>query len=681
MRRPTTRSFVLHALALALAAGASAGAGAPAAAPAETRPGTAASTGPYRGHGAQSVPAEVLETYAPGPIPADLRSRIETYLDVRAPDAGVTSPDGKRLYFTWSITGTSQVWRLDGPDRFPVQMTGGEDSTSIAAVTPDGRWLVLSRDRKGEEDPGLYLQSPDGGPLTPIRHDQGVQVQLQWVSDDSRFLWFSANDVEPSSRALYRYDLVERRAERRFAEPGLWSVADARPGGRPMLLARAVGSRRTEYWEWDPESGERRPLLGVGDEEEYRARFGPGDGELLVLTPRFGEFRRLHRFRGGTFEPLTPERAMDVASFDIDHRRERVLVRWNDGGYFRLEAFAAATFAPVELPTFAGADSVAYGATSRDGRFTTIQTTTARAPAVSYVYGWERKELTRWHAPSVPEVDLDRFAVPTLEHYPARDGTLIPMWVRRPETCAADPCPVVIMFHGGPEGQALPGFSPRAQLVVDEGFVLVEPNVRGSDGYGKSWFRADDGRKRLDVITDIEDAARHVREAWAKDGRAPKVGVYGGSYGGYSALVGMTMFASSYDAGVSVVGVANLLTFLDNTAPYRRILRTSEYGDPIADRDALERLSPVRYLDRVRGPILLVQGASDPRVPVGEAVQMRDALAARGLPVELVIFADEGHGARKRSNQVLQLGHALRFFRQHLLGAAPAAGDEAAPAR
>jgi len=197
--------------------------------------------------------------------------------------------------------------------------------------------------------------------------------------------------------------------------------------------------------------------------------------------------------------------------------------------------------------------------------------------------------------------------------------------------------------------------------------------VRGSDGYGKTWIHADDGAKRLAVITDIEDASKHIRSAWSKDGKAPKLGVFGGSYGGYSVQVAMTIFAGAYDAGVSVVGISDLETFLRNTAPYRRILRASEYGDLDKDAEALRKLSPIHFVDRVKGPMLLVQGASDPRVPVGEALQIFQALSARKVPVELMIFPDEGHGAQKRGNQVLQLGHAVRFFEQHLRGAPPPA--------
>jgi dipeptidyl aminopeptidase/acylaminoacyl peptidase len=289
------------------------------------------------------------------------------------------------------------------------------------------------------------------------------------------------------------------------------------------------------------------------------------------------------------------------------------------------------------------------------------------APRQSFVYDWQTRKLSQWLIPASPEVDLARFVPVTLEYYTARDGTKIPMFVRRPKQCPENgTCPIVVNFHGGPEGQSLPGFSPRAQLYVDEGFVFVEPNVRGSDGYGKTWLAADDGPKRLSVITDIEDCALFIRKHWGKKDGKLKIGIMGGSYGGYSTLVGMTMFAGSYDVGVSNVGMSNLVTFLNNTAPYRRILRISEYGDPQKDKEALEKLSPVTYLDKIKGPLMVIQGANDPRVPVGEALQMFELLQKKKIPSEMIIFADEGHGSQKRDNRALELGHGLRFFKEYL---------------
>jgi dipeptidyl aminopeptidase/acylaminoacyl peptidase len=204
-------------------------------------------------------------------------------------------------------------------------------------------------------------------------------------------------------------------------------------------------------------------------------------------------------------------------------------------------------------------------------------------------------------------------------------------------------------------------------MFVDAGFTYVEPNVRGSAGYGKAWVHADDGPKRLQVITDIEDCAKYIRASWGKDGKAPKVGVTGGSYGGYSTLMAMTYFAGAFDAGVALYSISNLNTFLMNTAPYRRILRISEYGDPVKDKDALAQLSPITHVAKVKAPLLLVQGVNDPRTPVNEAVVIYKELERRKIPGGLILFPDEGHGAAKRSNRVLQIGHTIAFFEKYLL--------------
>jgi dipeptidyl aminopeptidase/acylaminoacyl peptidase len=614
------------------------------------------------------VAPEVLARYAPTPLDPKVSRHLENLLDVRSPGLGILSPDGKHLFFSWTVTGISQIWRLDGPNAFPVQMTGGEDQTFLSDITPDGKTLVLGRDRKGEENPGIYLQDASGGALRPVQHKDGVQSRFQFLSEDGKWLYFVANDVKPDSYVLYRYEMATGKREAVFGEPGIWTADDHR--GSKILLAKHTGSLSVEYSELDLETKAVTPLFGQGETEEYQAAYASRPGDVLVLTPKFSEFRQLHRFSGGHFTAVSPASlTWDVSSFSIDEARRHILYEVNEGGSTRLFALDAGSLAPIPLPDFGSARHVFAGSSTRDGSYSALGVGTDQAPRASYVYDWARKTLVQWVFPSAPEVDLKRFAVAKLEEYPARDGTKIPMFVRRPESPCKGPCPVVVEFHGGPEGQSQPGFSPFAQAFVDAGFVYVEPNVRGSDGYGKTWLNADNGPKRLHIITDIEDCARFIRANWGASATPPRIGIFGGSYGGYSALIGMTMFAGTYDAGVSIVGISNLVTFLNNTAPYRRALRISEYGDPVKDKDALVALSPVTYLDRVKGPILLIAGASDPRVPVGEAIQFHDALEARKIAAPLVIFPDEGHGAAKRENIVQELGQSLLFLEQHLVEA------------
>ena len=641
-----------------------------------------AQQGAYSGLGTSSVPSEKIARYAPQPLSPEVSNRVQATYDLRPPGVGVLAPDGRRLYFTWSVTGSNQIWRLDSPRAYPIQMTGGEERTAIAGVTPDGKWLLVLRDVGGQENPGLYVQAARGGPFRTIQKIDKVQTFFEGVLDDSRTLLFRSNDVKPDSYAVYSYDLVTGQRTLLFGEPGLWNVADHRgsTSSLRLLLAKATGALWIEYYEYDVASKKLTPLLGVGEKLEYEATYASDPGELLVKTNRFGEFRRVYRWKIGTdssagsFRPVSPDVKMDVAGFGIDHARRHVYMELNDGGYTRLRVLDAKTYAPEELPVPKDADHVFTGEATRDGRFVTIGVETAHAPRTSYVWDWQTKSLTQWVVPSAPEVDTAAFAVAKLMTYPARDGTPIPMFVRFPKGCApeenntADPCPVLVEFHGGPEGQSTPGFSPRAQLFVDAGFIFVQPNVRGSDGYGKAWLDADNGAKRLSVITDIDDCGKWIRASWGRSGKAPKIGITGGSYGGYSTLIGMTMFAGTYDAGASVVGMSNLVTMLRNTAPYRRALRASEYGDPEKDTETLLKLSPITYIDRVKAPLLIIQGLNDPRVPAGEAVQIQEALEKQGNPSRLILVPEEGHGSTRRSGQVIMTGNVLRFFEETLGG-------------
>ncbi|WP_072428040.1 prolyl oligopeptidase family serine peptidase [Chitinimonas taiwanensis] len=619
----------------------------------------------YQGLGADSVSAATLEKFRAKALPAELSRKVQSVLDLRAPGAGILSPDGQSLYFGWRVTGSAQVWRIDGPQRFPVQMTGGEDATNVLDITPDGQWLLLSRDRKGEENPGLYLQPAKGGALTAIQHLPGVQTFFEFVSDDGRYVYYRSNDEVRDSYTFYRYDIPAAKKEKLFERKGYWSIIDHRADGS-LLLQKAASNVAAEIWAWSPSTREFSAVIGQGEAEEHDVRFGSQPGEFFVQTNKLGDVRRLYRMVGGKLSAITPEGKWDVAGFALDKPKQKLYYSVNEAGYTKSYALDARTLKPLKLPAFPGADHVSIAGGTRDGQRIIIGVETATAPRSNYVLDWKSGKLTQWVLPSTPEIDTRQFAVASLESYPTRDGAQIPMFVRRPAQCNPAPCPIVVHFHGGPEAQSDAGFSPYAQLFVDAGFIYVEPNVRGSDGYGKAWLNSDNGAKRLDVVSDIEDAAIYMKRAWAKDGVVPKIGVMGGSYGGYSTLFAMTRYAGAYDAGVATVGMSSLLTFLENTAPYRRALRVAEYGDPVKDREALIKLSPISYIEQLKDPLLIIQGASDPRVPVGEAVQMYEAAQKRGVAAELILFADEGHGAAKRENQVASIGHTLRFFQTYL---------------
>lgn len=618
----------------------------------------------------QSITAKMIAHFAPKSLLPDIRQPIERLLDVRSESFyGVLSPDGKRYFFTWEVTGSHQIWRLDGPNTCPVQLTAGRDTNLVRAITPDGRTIIFSRDRNGEENSGLYIMPADGGPVIVVQHLPDVQTNYQGISPNSRSMYFTANDRNPDSYTIYRYDFATRQRSLVCNQPGLWTVADIAESGT-LLLTRETGNMSSEYFFYTPETKELMPLFGQRETVSYAALFGRTDHELIVQTNKFSNFSRLYRFERGTFMPFSPEVPYDVDTFHIPQNRSRVVYTLNQKGYFRTRVMDITMRREISGPILPAEVELATAQSSTpDGRYTVYRFDWARSPATTAVYDWATKKLTPWLRPSLPEVDSTRFAHAELIEIPMRDGTNIPAFVRRPADWNRrfKPCPVIVNFHGGPEAQALPGFDRHAQVFVDAGYIYLEPNIRGSSGYGKAYVEADNGPRRLQVITDIEDVALYLKKNLAIHGEAPKLGVLGASYGGYAALLAMTRFAGAYDVGVSIVGISNLISFLQNTAPYRRSLRIAEYGDPQKDRNALLELSPITHVAKLKGPLLLIQGANDPRVPVGEALQMYEAAKTQGVPTELIIFPDEGHGMRLRANEVLAFGHTLRWFQVHLV--------------
>ncbi|MFZ1286318.1 MAG: alpha/beta fold hydrolase, partial [Candidatus Phosphoribacter sp.] len=263
-----------------------------------------------------------------------------------------------------------------------------------------------------------------------------------------------------------------------------------------------------------------------------------------------------------------------------------------------------------------------------------------------------------------PEVSA-RLVAPTSHRVPTPDGELVPCRVYRPTAAAAeaaDPAlaaAAVVHVHGGPESYAYAAFNPGIQALVAAGFTVVQPDVRGSTGYGKRWYSLDDLDKRLDSVADL--AAIH---AWLTDvGLDPtRAALWGGSYGGYMVLAGLTMQPELWAAAVDIVGISSLVTFLENTSAYRRAYREREYGSLATDREMLTRFSPITHLAALRAPLFVIHGANDPRVPLSEAEQIHDALAERGIPCVLKVYADEGHGLTKRANRLDAYPAAIAFL-------------------
>ena len=294
-------------------------------------------SGGYAGLGADSLSPQEVARYAPAPLDERVSRRIQALLDVRGSGAGLTTSRGDRQIYTSRITGVDQVFRQDGPMKYPVELTGGEDRTQVVAISPDDSFAVVSRDVGGQENAGVYLLSLDGGPLRVVQHTPKIQTQLQYVTDDSKALYFRANDQDPASYAIYRYAIASGKREVVFDDKGLWSIADHR-GDASWLLVKAIGSTQQEIYEYDLAARKLTPVIGQGEHEEYQVAYGARAGQILVATNKLGDFRRLYSLEAGKLTPIMAEMKHDIEGFVIDPARARIYVRSNEDGYVRLQA-------------------------------------------------------------------------------------------------------------------------------------------------------------------------------------------------------------------------------------------------------------------------------------------------------------------------------------------------------
>jgi dipeptidyl aminopeptidase/acylaminoacyl peptidase len=260
-------------------------------------------------------------------------------------------------------------------------------------------------------------------------------------------------------------------------------------------------------------------------------------------------------------------------------------------------------------------------------------------------------------------VNLDNLVRPKLVHYTAHDGLPLSGWLWLPKQWSS-PGPVVLSFHGGPEGEELPGFRSDYQALLMEGIAVLAPNVRGSSGFGKRFVNLDNGELRVNAVKDIKSSVDYLVSNKIADPR--RLGIMGGSYGGYMTMAGLTEYPDLFKAGADLFGVVNFETFFANTEPWMAAISTVEYGNPKTQADLLQRLSPIHKVDQVKAATIVLHGANDTNVPVVEAEQVVNNLKRRGVPVEYVLFPDEGHGWRKVPNRIRSTVEITRWFVKYI---------------
>jgi len=611
------------------------------------------------------------------------RYPISRYLNIRQAAAPSWASDSRSLAFLANITGTPQVWRvalppLGSPPPWPGQLTFDADrvlAVLCSRAPGDGR-LVYSADSGGNENAQLWLQSPDGSEIClTAGYEDAMHAPGQW-SADGRRLTFAANRRTPALFGLYLQDMEEPTSEARLiwtsAEPGYLRDMVLSPDGSTVALVRMKSSFDHDLLLIDAETGAARALHETDEPTKYGDLAFSADGSSLwLLTDAGSDFAYVARLviESGQLRPEV-QAEWDIEAFSVSPDGERIVYSTNfDGGSeLRLRELAdGSTYTAISTQGARGVIELPGGgaAYSPDGQRVAFSFSSSTRTYDIHVWDLASGAVQQVTRSSHGGIALGSFVEPELIRYRAMDGREIPAWFYTPSSGKAR-FPVVVYVHGGPEGQFRPYMNVVVQYFLQRGFGVLAPNVRGSVGYGKAYSHLDDVRKRMDSVADLAYAARWLRDQPTVD--PERVAVMGGSYGGFMVLAALTAYPDLWAAGVDIVGISNLATFLENTSAYRRAHREAEYGCLAKDREFLEEIAPANHLDQLRTPLIVIHGRNDPRVPLSEAEQLVAALREQGTPAELIVFDDEGHGVVKLKNKLVAYPAIAEFLDTHLAG-------------
>jgi dipeptidyl aminopeptidase/acylaminoacyl peptidase len=637
------------------------------------------------------VPESITAQGVP-PIPARSVEDLLPYENIRTASFADWHPKERRLLIRTRFAESPQLHEVGAPLGARTQLTFYRDPVDEGAYRPGGSdQVVYSLNEGGAENFQLFLLDRRTGRAR--RFSDGVHryVGPLW-SHDGKLLVYASNARNGRDMDVYVADPATPGSERRLAEvQGSWSALDWSADDHRLLLSEYVSANEA-YLHWvDSGGGEVHAITprpqpdgrkGAPTVAYQGGRWSTDGRSIYTLSDRDSEFLRLVRIdlATGASTVLSGDVPWDVEQFDLASDGRLAAFFTNEDGVSRLHLLDTTTGAPLPAPELpAGvAGSLAFRPGSHEVGF---DLSWARSPSDVYSYDMDSRRLERWTASESGGLNPQSFPLPELIHYPTFDAAagiatktgarrMIPAFVFRP---VADRFkgrrPVYISIHGGPEGQARPQFLGSINYLPDElGVAVIYPNVRGSSGYGKSYLKLDNGRLREDSVKDIGALLDWI--ATQPDLDPARVMVAGGSYGGYMSLATMTFYSDRLCCGWDTVGISNFVTFLQNTQGYRQDLRRAEYGD---ERDPqmrafLEGIAPVNHARQITRPLLVSQGANDPRVPLAESDQIVAAVKSNGVPVWYLVAKDEGHGFGKKTNTDYQRAVLFEFVRKYLIG-------------
>ena len=620
-------------------------------------------------------PGENLIVDGLDPIPLTLTKELNKYTNVRSAGFVDWHPKRREMLMSTRFGNTSQLHYLSMPMGARKQLTFFDEPVGGATFDPvNGDYFVFSRDAGGNEFGQLYRYDMADGTITLLTDGGRTQNGgMQWTNKGDQFL-YSSTKRNGADRDIYIMDPKNPKDARLVLEVkgGGWGVNDISPDDKTIIVGEGLSVTESRLYVVDIATGTKTRLSPETKEQAvFEGAVFLKDGKTIILsTDLDNEFQYLAKMDLTTkkITPLTKSIPWDVGGYDLSPDGTKLLFTTNEAGFSKLYMLDvnANTYLPMkEIPN----GSIGGFKWHENGTEFSYVYSNATTSSDIYTFSIDSRKTERWTESELGGLVSSQLSDAELIKWKSFDQKEISGFYYKAHKKFTGKRPVIIVIHGGPEGQSFPGFQGRNNYYLNElGVALIYPNVRGSTGYGKTFVKLDNGYLRENSVKDIGALLDWIAQQPELD--ASRVMTMGGSYGGYMALACAVFYSDRLKCSNDIVGISNFNTFLKNTESYRRDLRRVEYGDEQDPKMAafLEKISPLNNVNKIKIPMFIVQGGNDPRVPRTEASQMAEALKKNNVPTWYLEAKDEGHGFRKKPNSDFQFYSTILFVQKYLLG-------------